>query len=837
MSKLFVKLMKYDLSSCRCFFLLLILFQSFIVKANDPGSILSDIKKLNTFANVLYIAAHPDDENTRLLSYLANEKCFRTAYLSITRGDGGQNLIGIEQGDDLGIIRTQELLAARRTDGAEQFFTRAVDFGFSKNPEETFKIWGKDAVLADVVWVIRNFKPDVIITRFPENGGGGHGHHTASAILAREAFKAAADKNRFKDQLQYVDVWQTKSLFWNTFSLNRMTEEETKDLLTMDIGAYNPLLGKSYGEIASLSRSQHKSQGFGVANGRGEIMEYFMQWEGEPVKKHIFENINSDWSRLAGSEKAASLAQKLQSKFNPEKPAAISKDLILIYAALSQLPDHYFKTQKIDQIKKLLLKVNGLHLEFLAKNPSANPGDTVETSIYLINRSNTNIQLNWLKVNLLKDTLSYHSSLTENNLNEEKIEIVLPEKNAYSNHFWLAKPKKSGLYDVPDQMMVAEPESKALVSAEISINFDGMPVNFQRNAMFKWVDPVKGELKRNFEILPLIEAKDMSELLLFGNQEAKKVRFRLTASKANTNIVLNAAKLAGWSIEPQVQKVSFLHPNQVKEAEFTIKPKADNVNASNLLSFTYTIEGSSEEHRLYGVSRIVYDHIPIQTRVISSELKLVKTDMNASGGLIGYIEGAGDKIPQALERLGYTVEKLDLIKVLNNNLSAYKAIITGIRAYNMNDDLGLMQPFLIDYVDKGGNLIVQYNTKNWISDLKADPMPYEIEISRDRVTDEDAPIKILKPDHPVLNSPNKITSKDFDNWVQERGLYFPSKWDQQFDAIFSMGDPGEAAKESALLVAKYGKGYLLYTGISFFRQLPAGVPGAYRLFENMVELK
>src|SRR6201993_720243 len=304
----------------------------------NASEILQNIEKLNVCGSVLYIAAHPDDENTRLLAYLSKERKLRTGYLSCTRGDGGQNLIGKEQGEMLGLVRTQELLAARRIDGAEQFFTRANDFGFSKNPKETFSIWNKDSILADVVLAIRKFKPDVIICRFPTTGEGGHGHHTASAILALEAFDAAADPTKFPEQLAYTQTWQAKRIFWNTFNFGG-TNTTAPDQLKIDVGVFNPLLGKSYGEIAADSRSMHKSQGFGSAKVRGESIEYFKQLKGDKANTDLFESINQTWARFTATASLQKTIDDGIKKYNPQLPEKIVADLVAIYKELKQLDE------------------------------------------------------------------------------------------------------------------------------------------------------------------------------------------------------------------------------------------------------------------------------------------------------------------------------------------------------------------------------------------------------------------------------------------------------------------------------------------------------------------
>lgn len=805
------------------------------LNSNNSGQILHDIKRLNTFCNILYVAAHPDDENTRLLSYLANERHCRTAYLSLTRGDGGQNLIGREQGDDLGVIRTNELLAARATDGAEQFFTRAVDFGYSKNPEETFQIWGKNSVLEDVVWVIRTFKPDIIITRFPEDGGGGHGHHTASAILAREAFKLSADPKAFPQQLEFTGLWQAQSLFWNTFSLSRMKESDRENLIQLDIGQYNPLLGKSYGEMAALSRSQHKSQGFGVANQRGELIEYFQQWEGKEVKD-IFEGISFGWERLNGSEKAALLSEKLYQKFNPDKPWQISKDLIIILKHINELPDSHFKAQKIEQIKNLLLKVNALYLCFQSVNASLLRNEESDFILTAINRGANNIALKNVKINIDNNSLEWDSNLPQNKLQEKKLALNIPANISFTHHDWLRNQRTAYLYNIEDLQQRDKADSKPQVYATFTLEIDGLAIDYSIPCTYKWVDPVRGELERRPEIIPNVVANGSPELLIFKDENKVSFKLNLVSNKDNTSIKLKPIAAEGWKVIPAEVSLFFDKAKSLKTIDFEITAPSSSPQLTSILKFELK-DNAVDFEPLHSIKTIDYQHLPMLTSVQEFSVKLIKASISNSKAQIGYIEGAGDDIPKALELLGYQVEKIDKQSVSLDQLQKMKAVITGVRAYNTNEDMHLIQPLLEQYVLKGGRLIIQYNTLNWLSALKADPVPYMLQLSNKRVTDEKAEVKILKPSHFLLNKPNKIDERDFDNWVQERGLYFPEKWGDEFNALLSINDPGESASEGSLLIAPYGEGWFIYTGLSFFRQLPAGVPGAYRLFVNLIEGK
>ena len=805
------------------------------LNSNNSGQILHDIKRLNTFCNVLYVAAHPDDENTRLLSYLANERHCRTAYLSLTRGDGGQNLIGREQGDDLGVIRTNELLAARATDGAEQLFTRAVDFGYSKNPEETFQIWGKNSILEDVVWVIRTFKPDIIITRFPEDGGGGHGHHTASAILAREAFKLSADPKAFPQQLKFTSLWQAQSLFWNTFSLSRVKESDRENLIQLDIGQYNPLLGKSYGEIAALSRSQHKSQGFGVANQRGDLIEYFQQWEGKEVKD-IFEGISFGWERLNGSEKAALLSEKLYQKFNPDKPWQISKDLIIILKHIKELPDSHFKAQKIEQIKNLLLKVNALYLCFQSVNASLLRNEESDFTLTAINRGANNIALKNVKINIDNNSLEWDSNMPQNKLQEKKLALNIPSDISFTHHDWLRNQRTAYLYNIEDLQQRDKADSKPQIYAIFTLEIDGLAIDYSIPCTYKWVNPVRGELERRPEIIPNVVANGSPELLIFKDENKVSFKLNLVSNKDNASIQLKPIAAEGWKVIPAEVSLFFDKAKSLKTIDFEITAPSSSPQLTSILKFELKDKAVDFEP-LHSIKTIDYQHLPMLTSVQEFSVKLIKANISKSKVRIGYIEGAGDDIPKALELLGYQVEKIDKQSVSLDQLQKMQAVITGVRAYNTNEDMHLIQPLLEQYVLKGGRLIVQYNTLNWLSALKANPVPYMLQVSRNRVTDEKAEVKILKPSHFLLNKPNKINQQDFENWVQERGLYFPDKWGDEFNALLSMNDPGDSASEGSLLIAPSGEGWFIYTGLSFFRQLPAGVPGAYRLFVNLLEGK
>jgi LmbE family N-acetylglucosaminyl deacetylase len=798
------------------------------------SEILSGFRKLNTVGSVLYVAAHPDDENTRLLSYMAKERVFKTAYLSITRGDGGQNLIGKEQGEALGLIRTQELLAARKVDGAEQFFTRANDFGYSKNPEETFAFWNKDSVLSDVVWVIRKFRPDVIICRFPTTGEGGHGHHTASAILALEAFEAAADPKRFPEQLSYTQTWQAKRIFWNTFNFGG-TNTTSPEQLKLDIGVFNPLLGKGYGEIAAESRSNHKSQGFGSAKSRGTQIEYFKLLKGAETKSNLFDQVNTAWSRFPQCVLLQTKITDLISKFSALEPSKSVADLTTIYSLLLAMQEKDFefvhwKNIKLKEIESLILQCAGIWCEAAALDYIGIPGNNIEFSAQFINRSNLAVKLNSLLFLNVQDTI-VDAAAKLNELLTYKHKMILPESFEFSNPYWLNEKHDAGTYTVKNRYLIGMPENLESTNVVFRITLEGITFKILRPLIFKSTDPVKGEVYRPFEILPPATINFSEKLFVWAEQEKKSVRFTIHSNIANLAGTIELEAPKGWVIE--MEKKEFELANKNDEFSFSANLSPGNDSKDGLLSVRLKIKD-----KVYSksIKRIDYDHIPFQFILSAAEVKLLRMDLKKSAAKIGYIPGAGDEVQECLKQVGYAVTQLTEESLQTENLTQYSAIITGVRAYNTNNYLQNMHPRLMEYVNQGGNLIVQYNTNNRIGPLLAKIGPYPFTISRERVTDEHAEVRFLKPGHSILNFPNKLNKTDFENWVQERGIYFASDWDKNYESILSINDPNEKANEGSLIVGKYGKGNFVYTGLVFFRELPAGVAGAYRLMANLISL-
>jgi LmbE family N-acetylglucosaminyl deacetylase len=806
---------------CRFPILFLLLVVPFWLKAQaslqlNAAEIKQGLASLNVTGSVLYMAAHPDDENTRLLAYLSKEKKVRTGYLSLTRGDGGQNLIGTEQGDLLGLIRTQELLAARGMDGAEQFFSRANDFGFSKNSDESFKIWGKEQILADAVWVIRQFQPDVIITRFPEDARAGHGHHQASAILAREAFYAAADPKKFPEQLKYVKVWKTKRILWNTFNFGG-NNTTAADQLKIDVGVYNPLLGKSYGEIAAESRSNHKSQGFGSARQRGSAIEFFSPVGGEAAKKDIFEGIDFSLNRTPGTAKAQSLLNTINANFDPADPSKSVVSLLQLREQVKNLP---FKHQQLDE---LILACAGIWLETEAARPSYAINDNIDITVSAISRVKADFPL---AITLQDLSTKKITRLLPDELSTETISIPA-SKIGLTQPYWLTKKHPIGTYVIDSLSFLGAPEAPAPHATTFRIGFGKQFIDVLRPIVYKHTDPVKGELYQPLVVAPPVTATLTEKSFVFNNNSAKKVVVLLKSFKANTGGILTPQVPAGWSVVPEKVDFSFSKKGEEQSVEFTVRP-AGNTDGG-YIAMQVTVDGKNYDR---GLKVLAYDHIPVQTLFPAAEARAERIDLKLSGKNIGYIAGAGDLIPESLTQIGYQVTRLTENQVINTDLSVYDAIIAGVRLYNINEQANLLQPKLMAYVKNGGTYLVQYNVNSplQINDLG----PYPFRLTRDRVTEEDARVDLLNPAHPALNFPNQITAKDFDGWIQERGLYFAADVDSHYTTVLGMHDTGEENSKGSLLVADYGKGKYVYTSLAFFRELPAGVPGAYRLFVNLI---
>jgi LmbE family N-acetylglucosaminyl deacetylase len=783
-------------------------------RAYSAAEIKQGLEALNVTGRVLYIAAHPDDENTRLLAYLSKGKKYRTAYLSLTRGDGGQNLIGTEQADQLGLLRTQELLSARRIDGAEQFFSRANDFGFSKTSEEVLRFWNERKILSDVVWVVRKFQPDVIITRFPGDERAGHGAHAASAILAERAFTAAADPRQFPEQLAYVKPWKAKRIVWNTFNFGG-TNTTSADQIKLDVGQYNALLGQSYGEIAAESRSSHRSQGFGSAKQRGPALEYFEHLAGIPAKKDLFEDVDATLGKYSGLNAVQSLVDEINKNYQVDAPYQSIEKLLRLKTATAKLP---FDHAKLDE---LILACAGIWVEAISSHPAYATTGLITYELQAISRLPS---ASPLKVQLLVEG-DEPVQLTPGTL--IRLNRALPDSaRKLTQPYWLANPHGIGSYEFSGYENLAAPENKAPSAGNVGILINGVRIKVDRSVIYKYANPAIGEIYQPLVIAPPITATLKEKAYVFNNQSSRTISIAIRSFVADAKGRLDIKAPEGWSVSPSSIDLNIVEKGTEEVVEITVTPAAKAISGTLKLNIATGGETYGK-----GFQQIAYEHIPVQTLFPAAEARLEQLDLKFAGKQIGYVAGAGDLIPQSLKQVGYEVTMLDN-NLLNGDLSRFDAIVTGVRLYNINEDVAAIQARLLEYVKNGGTLIQQYNVN---MPLKINQIgPYPFAISRDRVTDEDAAVKFLNPEHPILNYPNKISKKDFEGWVQERGIYFASNLDAHYTPLLSMSDKGEQPSNGSLIIADYGKGKYIYTGLVFFRELPAGVPGAYRLFVNLL---
>jgi LmbE family N-acetylglucosaminyl deacetylase len=788
------------------------------------------LEKLRVLGSVLYIGAHPDDENTALMACFARGRLVRTAYLSLTRGEGGQNLIGPELGTRLGLIRTQELLDARRIDGAEQFFTRAIDFGYSKTAEETLRIWGRDAVLSDMVWVIRRFQPDVIVMRFSGTGRDGHGHHQASAMLAREAFLAAADPSRFPEQLKYAPVWQAKRLLWNAFA------GADRARLAAEIGDYNPVLGFSYTEIGGMARSMHRTQGFGAPERRGASQNHMVHVEGVPASKDPFDGIDLSWNRVKGGAAVGALLVKADEALAPGAPERIVPLLLDARRAMMRLEGPW-AARKIAELDRAVALATGLWLDATAERDTVVPGGELKLTATVLNRSHIPMSLIGVGFNGA-DPVAAAQAASQLSYNVPAVRSAVwkvPADRPYTQPYWLVQPPHGGAYTVADQELVGRAESPAAISARFKLRLDSEEIEVTRPVVYRWVDRVRGELTRPVVVAPPVAVELSEQAMLFPDARPRKVEVRVKAvrnSGAAGEVRLRVPQ--GWTAAPAARKFELAASGEQISVAFDVQPPA--TPSRGQLRAVAVVDGVEVG---IGYETIQYDHIPPQTLFPPAAADLVRADVRTLARNIGYVMGAGDEVPKALEQLGCRVTLLTADDLAGGDLRAYDAIVTGIRAYNVRADLRANQRRLLEYVAGGGTLVVQYNVIEG-GFLAGDPRatdrigPYPIRISRDRVSVEEAPVTLPNPAHPLLAGPNRIVPADFDGWVQERGLYFASEWDPHYQPLFESHDPGEPPRLGGTLYTRYGKGAYIFTGYSWFRQLPAGVPGAFRVFANLI---
>ncbi|HEX5228920.1 MAG TPA: PIG-L family deacetylase [Bryobacteraceae bacterium] len=798
------------------------------------------LDRLNVVGSVLMIAAHPDDENTALLAYLARGRKVRTGYLSLTRGEGGQNLIGAEQGDALGIIRTQELLAARRIDGAEQFFTRAIDFGFTKTPQEALEKWGHDKILSDVVWVIRRFRPDVIILRFSGTPRDGHGQHQASAILGREAFAAAADPKKFPEQLQWVEPWQTTRLMWNPGAFTKEQREEVEKMpnrITVDPGDYDPILGHSYAEIAGMSRSMHRSQGMGAAERKGSAKDYLITQSGPVAKQDIFDGIDISWKRISGGAPVGQAIGEAARAFNPEDPAKIVPLLLKAEKAMAGLHDPYVP-RKEHELSDAIALCSGLWLDATADKFAVTPGGALKFEATALNRDHMAVQVKSVDIDGLSPSATkdkFGGVLPYNEPKAYAFTTKVPEHAALSQPYWLVEAKQGDTYTVPNQQDVGLPENPPLFQAHFHLTIESQDLEVVRPVQYRYIERAQGELTRPVIVEPPVALQWSESAILFPNESPKTIELQVQANVAKAIGEVQIQTPPGWRISSKSGDFDLISSGEQGEIAFQLTPPASSTQGP--VSATAHIGNQTVATSMETIN---YPHIPPQVLFPPASAKLVRSDVRLLAKSIGYVMGAGDEVPQALRQLDAQVSLLSSEDLASGNLSRFDAIVTGVRAYNVRADLRANEGRLLEYVKNGGTLVVQYNVAEGgnpfggDTNILANIGPYPITTGRERVTVEEAPVEFLHPESPLLHRPNEITENDFAGWIQERGLYFASQWDHHYLPLFETHDPMEKPLTGSTLYTPFGKGAYIFTAFSWFRELPAGVPGAFRIFANFL---
>ena len=798
-----------------------------------PGSateIAHRLERLRSPIRVLYVAAHPDDENTQFLTWLARGYKVRAGYLSLTRGDGGQNLIGAEQRPLLGVIRTHELLAARELDGAEQWFTRLRDFGYSKSAEETFRTWGEDFSLSEVTRVFRTFRPHVVVTRFPEEGPT-HGHHLASARLARRAFMAASDPHQFPDQIKEgLRPWKVRRLFYNFphFWASRGREPPPGKRFDIDVGGYDSWLGVSYGEISGRSRSMHKSQGFGASARVGPWMETLIQLEGdEPKGADPWAGLPG-WQDLPGGAEFGSAIQNVLKVLDGRHPAALLPWLGTAHKAAGELKDEVLRGEVQQEIERLLVAASGLYVEARADVAEVFAGRTLSIKVRALARAEgANVVLRRVSGNGFSKTPRI--VLSDNKVYSEDVLLKSENGSQPSRPHWLSLKPAAEKYTVSDAQQALKPVAPYPFEAAFEVGIGGVGLVTRVPVLRHWVDPVLGERTEPLDVAPPVSVTPEAPVVVVPKRQGQELRVTVRAG-------LDGFKgHIGWTgtevISPARLPVD-LPPEGTVQLSFKV---SGSLGARSAVRSTYQFKG---EKPRAAWTRVVVDHthIPRVTHRAPAAVELVPAELELPKGRFGYIPGSGDAVASILGRLGLHFADIDERMLTTGELAPYDAILVGIRAFNVNEALVRSRDRLMDYVHKGGTLVVQYNTKNFSSKLGLDIGPYPISISRGRVTDETAEVRMLDPAHILLKRPHRLTMADFSGWVQERGLYFAESWDAAYTPIFSMNDMGEEPLTGSTLYARYGKGHYVFTGLSFFRQLPSGNPGAIRLLINFLSV-
>ena len=826
------------------------------------------LRRLQTIGSVLHTAAHPDDESTDMLAYMSRAMGARTAYLSLNRGEGGQNGIGPELGDALGVIRTEELLAARKLDGGEQYFTRAMDFGFTRSMEETLQKWNRDEIVGDMVRVIRSMRPLVLVNGWSGTTQDGHGQHQTAGALVPDAIKAAADPARYPEQIKEgLQPWQVLKTYARRFGGGGAGPRAE-----FDVGVYDPVLGRSYNELASDGRSRHRSQDMGMIQMKGSGVRAFPRLsslvEAPEKETSLFAGIDvtltgvakfagKDGERLLPSlNKIKDAAAKALAEFKIEQPELIAphlatglREVRALRATLGSL-DAVSKANvelllatKENQFNDALAKAHGVVVDALSNTEIVTSGEAVDVSANVYFRASAGnvapaakllAPASWQIAPLSEPEQQggggFRGRETPNFV--ARFRATVPDGEASTQPYWLAKPRTKDQYEWDATMPQTLPFAPAVASARVELTLSGERVVINQPVEYRFSDKTFGEIRRELKVAPAITLTVNPQLLVIPSESPNRTREISVEITDNARRTINAAvKLIapqGWKVEADARPLNFTKQGEKTARTFKVTPPA---GANGMFDLQAIAEEGSKTYA-NGYTAISYPHIETHFLYRAAKTKVEVFDAKVAANLkVGYVMGSGDDGPQALQQLGVNVHLISSAELASADLSVYDTIVLGIRVYEVNEDVIANNKRLLEYVSNGGTLIVQYNKQEFASGNFA---PYPVKMRGERVTDENAPVTMLAPDHPLFNFPNKIGSDDWKNWVQERGLYFLSEFDQRYTPLLAAPDDTGKVLNGGQLVAQYGKGNYIFTGYAWFRQFPVGTPGAYRMFANLV---
>ncbi|MEO6391802.1 MAG: PIG-L family deacetylase [Pyrinomonadaceae bacterium] len=833
------------------------------------------LRGLQTTGSVMLTGAHPDDEDSALLAYMARGLPARTAYLSLTRGDGGQNVLGSEQSESLGVIRTEELLQARRLDGAEQYFTRAFDYGFSKSLDEAKSKWPEQLILGDMVRAIRIFRPLVLISRFSGTSADGHGQHQFAGYLTPRAVVAAADPNQFPEQIRAgLPAWKVRKFYVSSNPRNQ-TDPPT---LRFDTGRYDPLLGRSYAEIAAEGRSLHRTQEQGNLENRGprysgvRLVQGVETWKGPDTS--LFTAIDTSISglgtqvgvtdeafrfELVRTEVAAKRALNEYDPFEPQKiiPAladglnAVRKGrtrLKALSASSAREDADFFLSAKEAEFTEALRRVAGIEIDVIADRETVVPGDTLTVSMQVSNPQLDNVQR--IGMNVINPT-GWTTVPKPNSANSQVVpatgetevlqfetKLVAGSALKPTEPFWLTSPRDHDLFRWPDPLTpwskrdpLCFPFLPAEIYGEAEFKIGGEIVRFERPIQYRFADAVRGELRRDVNVVPALSLElDQDLLIVPSGTAAKPQRLVVVATNNADRPITSQVQLqlpAGWSAAPSTVPLSFKRRGDRLTAVFTVTPRGRPAAGSYPIIAVATADGQKYDQEMHVLS---YPHIQTHRIYAPAAATVNVFDLKVAPVRVGYIMGAGDEVPDAIRRMGVPVTMLSESDLAAGDLSQFETIVVGIKATDTRPDFVANHERLLDFARAGGTLIVQYQRPTYAT-LKLPPFATQM---GPRISDENAPVTILKPEDPLFNWPNKITALDFDGWVQERSLYGFTEFGASYTPVLETHDEGEPAQNGGEVMVPMGRGLYIYTAFAWFRQLPHGVPGAYRLFANML---